>query len=128
MIDILKIAAVAIIAALCAVVVKKNVQELGLVLALMAGVLILSYALSALQSVRDLLETLADTAGLAPAVLAPVVKTVGIAIVTHVSAEVCRDAKEGGIASFLETAGAAAALFVALPLVRAVLDMVTGLL
>lgn len=128
MTDIIKIAAIAIISAVCAVVVKKNVQELGMVLALTAGVLILSYALSAIQSVRDLLEMLADTAGLAPAVLAPVVKTVGIAVVTHVSAEVCRDAKEGGIASFLETAGAAAALFVALPLVRAVLDMVTGLL
>lgn len=128
MTDILKIAAVAVISAVCAVVVKKNVQELGMVLALTAGVLILTCALGAIQSVRDLLETLADTAGLAPAVLAPVVKTVGIAIVTHVSAEVCRDAKEGGIASFLETAGAATALFAALPLVRAVLDMVTGLL
>lgn len=128
MTDILKIAAIAIIAAICAVVVKKNVQELGLVLALMAGVLILSYALGALQSVRDVLDMLADTAGLSPAILSPVVKTVGIAIVTHVSAEVCRDAKESGIASFLETAGAACALFVALPLVRAVLDMVIGLL
>ena len=97
-------------------------------LALTAGVLLLSYALGAIESARDLLDMLADTAGLEPAVLAPVIKTVGIAIVTHVSAEVCRDAKEGGIASFLETAGAACALFVALPLVRAVLDMVMGLL
>lgn len=128
MTDILKLAAVAIIAAICAVVVKKNVQELGLVLALAAGVLLLSYSLEAIQSVRDLLDMLADTAGLEPAVLAPVIKTVGIAIVTHVSAEVCRDAKEGGLASFLETSGAACALFVALPLVRAVLDMVMGLL
>ncbi|HWS43260.1 MAG TPA: SpoIIIAC/SpoIIIAD family protein [Pseudoflavonifractor sp.] len=128
MTDILKLAAIAIISAICAVVVKKNVQELGLVLALTAGVLLLSYALGAIESARDLLDMLADTAGLEPAVLAPVIKTVGIAIVTHVSAEVCRDAKEGGIASFLETAGAACALFVALPLVRAVLDMVMGLL
>lgn len=128
MTDILKLAAIAIVAAICAVVVKKNVQELGLVLALAAGVLILSQALGAIESIRDLLETLADTAGLSPAILAPVVKTVGIAIVTHVSAEVCRDAKEGGIAAFLETAGAACALLVTLPLMRSVLDMVVGLL
>ena len=55
-------------------------------------------------------------------------KTVGIAILTHISAEVCRDAKESGIAAFVETAGAAVALCVALPLLRAVLDTVTGLL
>ena len=126
--DILKVAAVAIVAAICAVVVKKNVQELGMVLALAAGVMILTFALGAIGSVRDMLDSLADTAGLEPAVLAPVVKTVGIAIVTRISAEICRDAKEGGIASFVETAGAATALFVALPLVRAVLDTVTGLL
>ena len=77
---------------------------------------------------RALMDELGEAAGLSPAVLAPVLKTVGIAILTHISAEVCRDAKESGIAAFVETAGAAVALCVALPLLRAVLDTVTGLL
>ncbi|WP_412315709.1 SpoIIIAC/SpoIIIAD family protein [Intestinimonas butyriciproducens] len=123
-----KIAAIAVAAALCAVVVKKNVAELGMVLALCAGAIILSCSLGALEGVKELMDTLADTAGLSPAVLAPVVKTVGIAVLTRVSAELCRDAKEGGIAAFVETAGAAAALFVSLPLLKTVLSMVTGLL
>ncbi|WP_343121120.1 SpoIIIAC/SpoIIIAD family protein [Intestinimonas butyriciproducens] len=123
-----KIAAIAVAAALCSVVVKKNVAELGMVLALCAGAIILSCSLGALEGVKELMDTLADTAGLSPAVLAPVVKTVGIAVLTRVSAELCRDAKEGGIAAFVETAGAAAALFVSLPLLKTVLSMVTGLL
>ena len=126
--DMVKIAAIAVAAALCAVVVKKNVAELGMVLALCAGAIILSCSLGALEGVKELMDTLADTAGLSPAVLAPVVKTVGIAVLTRVSAELCRDAKEGGIAAFVETAGAAAALLVSLPLVKTVLSMVTGLL
>lgn len=124
----LKIAAVAIISAICAVVVKEQVQELGLVLALTAGALILSFALSAMEGVRQLMDTLASLAGLSSSVLLPVVKTVGIAIVTRVAAEVCRDAKEGGIAAFVETAGAACALFVALPLLEAVLELMTELM
>ena len=124
----LKIAAVAVAAALCAVVVRKSASELAAVLALAAGCIILSFSLGALESVRALMDTLADTAGLSPAVLAPVVKTVGIAILTRVAAELCRDAQESGIAAFVETAGAAAALFVALPLMETVLSMVTGLL
>ena len=126
--DMVKIAAIAVAAALCAVVVKKNVAELGMVLALCAGAIILSCSLGALEGVKELMDTLADTAGLSPAVLAPVVKTVGIAVLTRVSAALCRDAKEGGIAAFVETAGAAAALFVSLPLLKTVLSMVTGLL
>lgn len=115
-------------AALSAVVVKKQVQELGLVLALAAGVLLLSLSLEALEGVRAFLDLLAETAGLSPAILSPVLKTMGIAIVTKLSAELCRDAKEGGIAAFVETAGAAMALFVSLPLLRTVLSMITELL
>ena len=126
--DIIKIAAIAVAAALCAVVVRKSAAELALVLALAAGAILLTCSLGALEGVRALMDTLADTAGLSPAVLAPVVKTVGIAILTRVAAELCRDAQEGGIAAFVETAGAAAALFVALPLMKTVLSMITGLL
>ena len=128
MTDILKIAAVAVSAALCAAVVKKQGRELALVLALAAGAVILTAALGALESVRALLDELAQLAGLEPAVLAPVVKTVGVAIITRVTVEVCKDAGEGGIASFVEIAGAAVALYLALPLVRAVLTTITGLL
>lgn len=126
--SVVKIAAVAIIAALCAVVIKKQVPEIGLVLGLLAGALILSFSMPALKSIKELMETLADAAGLSPAVLTPVVKTVGIAILTKLTAEVCRDAKEGGIAAFVETAGAAGALFVCLPLMDAVLSMIGELL
>lgn len=101
---------------------------MGLVLGLLAGALILSFSMPALKSIKELMETLADAAGLSPAVLTPVVKTVGIAILTKLTAEVCRDAKEGGIAAFVETAGAAGALFVCLPLMDAVLSMIGELL
>ena len=126
--SVVKIAAVAVIAALCAVSVKKQVPELGLTLGLVAGALILSFSFPALKRVIQLMEDLADAAGLSPAVLTPVIKTVGIAIITKLTAEVCRDAKEGGIAAFIETAGAAGALLVCLPLMEAVLSTVTQLL
>ena len=126
--DMLRVAALAVAAALCAVVVRKNVREIGIVVALAAGAVILTVSLDAIGSVRALMDRLGELAGLSPAVLAPVLKTVGIAIVTKVAAEVCRDAGEGGIASFVEIAGAALALLTALPLLEAVLNTITGLL
>lgn len=126
--DILKLAALALLAALCALTVKKQVPELAVVLALTAGVVILTQAMDALTGVRTLMDTLSDAAGLAPAVLSPVIKTVGIAIITKLSSALCKDAGEGGVAAFLETAGAALALFVALPLVETVFDTLSALL
>ena len=126
--DMLRLAAIAVTAALCAAVIRKGAAELGLVLAIAAGAILLSASLDALSAVRDLMDLLSDTAGLSPAVVAPVVKTTGIAILTRLAAELCRDAKESGIAAFVETAGAACALCAALPLLETVLTMVTELL
>jgi stage III sporulation protein AD len=124
----IKLGALAVTAALCALVVKKNVQELGLVLALLAGAMILTQVMGELESVRALLNSLAEAGGISDAVLSPVVKTVGISIITRLTSEMCRDAKEGGIAAFVEIAGAVTALFVAVPLIKTVLSMIMGLL
>lgn len=126
--SIVQIAAVAVTAALCAAAVKRHTPELGLTLSLAAGALILAFSFTALEKVNELAQTLADSAGLSPAVLKPVVKTVGIAILTKLTAEICRDAKEGGVAAFVETAGAASALLACLPLLETVLSMMGELL
>lgn len=126
--DILKLAALAVIAALCALTIRGKVPELAAVLALAAGCLLLGQAMEAVAGVRGLADSLARTAGLSARVWKPVWKTVGIGVVTRLAAAVCKDAGEGGVAAFLETAGAAVALFTALPLVEAVFTTLGGLL
>lgn len=126
--DMLQLGALAITAALCAVMVKQKSQDIGMVLALVASVLLLLATMPAFEQIRALIDELGETAGISEAIVAPVVKTVGLAIVTKLAAEVCRDAKEGGIASFVELAGAAAAILVAIPLLKMVLQLIGGLL
>ena len=60
--------------------------------------------------------------------LEPVVKTVALSILTKLTVEICRSAGEGGVAAFVETAGTALALLAALPLVRAVAQLMGELL
>ena len=98
--SVMQIAAIAVAAALCSVVVKNQSPGIGMVLGLSAGVLILLLSFPATRNIKDLMLTLSEMTNLAPAVLAPVTKTVGISIITKISSELCRDAKENGIASF----------------------------
>ena len=126
--DVVKVAAAAIIAAICAMIVRKQAPEIGLLLAACAGVLILLYVSGALKAAVSLMDRLAETGGLSPAVLAPVMKVTGIAVITRLAADLCRDAKEGALAAAVETAGSALALLTVLPLMTAVLDLLTGLL
>ncbi len=117
-----KLVAAAVAGALCAVTVRKQSPEISLVLGLTAGVLVLSWAAGLLEDGLAFLTELAALAGISTELLAPLVKTMGIALVTHLGSALCKDAGEGGIAAALEFAGGAAAICAALPLMRAVLE------
>lgn len=109
-------------------VLKKNTPELALLLVLAAGVWMLAEVAGSLRAAVALMEELAWQAGLSEALLEPVVKTVALSILTKLTVEICRSAGEGGVAAFVETAGTALALLAALPLVRAVAQLMGELL
>lgn len=125
---VVKIAAAAVSAALCAVVVRRQSPEIALALGIGACALIVLSCSGALESAAELADKLAQTGGLSAQVVEPVLKTAGIAIVTRLAADFCKDAKEGGLASAVELGGTALALAAALPLMTAVLDVLTQLL
>ena len=123
-----KVAAGAITAAVLGVVLRKNTPELALLLALAAGLWMVALVADGLGAVVALMEELTSLAGLSEELLEPVVKTVALSILTRLTAEVGKSAGEGGVAAFVETAGTVLALVVALPLVRAVVLMMTEML
>ena len=123
-----KVAAGAITAAVLGVVLRKNTPELALLLALAAGLWMVALVADGLGAVVALMEELTSLAGLSEELLEPVVMTVALSILTRLTAEVCKSAGEGGVAAFVETAGTVLALVVALPLVRAVVLMMTEML
>jgi len=123
--DMIALGAAGVVAALCAVVVRQKTPEIAVVLVAAACVLLLWNTLPLLETIRDVMEELADLADISPTVLRPMLQTVGLALVTKLAASLCR---EGGVASFVEVAGAAAAVLVSLPLLKMVLQLVMGLL
>ena len=125
---VVKIAAAAVAAALCAVVVRRQSPEIALALGVGACALIVLSCSGALESVVELTDKLAQAGGLSAQVVEPVMKTAGIAIVTRLASDFCKDAKEGGLASAVELGGTALALAAVLPLMTAVLDVLTQLL
>ena len=123
-----EVAALAVTAALCAVLIRKAAPEFALLLAVAAGGLILLSCAGALARVLDFLDELALAGGLSQTIVAPVVKTAGIAVVTRLTAAICRDAQESGLAGAVETAGTVLALLCAIPLLSAVLSVLEGLM
>lgn len=123
-----KIAAVSLTAAVMGALLRRYVPELAALMVLCAGMWIVAVLVGAMGEVADLIGELAALAGLADELIAPVLKTVLLSILTKLTVELCRSAGEGGIAAFVELAGTVLSLAVSLPLVRAVSVLMMELL
>jgi len=124
----IQVVAVAVSAAVLSAVLRRYIPELSLLLVLCAGIWILRSVMANLNAVLGLMEELVALSGMSEVLLEPVLKTVAISILTRVTAELCRGAGESGIAAFVENAGTVFALAAALPLVRAVTQMMMEML
>lgn len=125
---IVRIAVVGVTAAVLGTVLRKNTPELALLLSLAAGVWIMAAAAEGLGAALALMKELAALAGLSEVLLEPVVKVLALSVVTRLTVEICRSVGESGVAAFVETAGTVLALAAALPLIRAVVSLMSELL
>ena len=123
-----KIIAICLIGAVLTLLLEKSHPELAILLALSVCAGLLPFGLSRLGTVLSVLKQLAQAGGLSSDLLQPLVKTVGIALLTRTGAELCRDAKQGAMASVVEMAGAFCAIIVSLPLLGAVWELLRGML
>lgn len=95
------------------------------------GLCVVGALLALAGVVKELLAFLGElgsASGVSADLFVPLYKTIGIALVVQVGGNLCRDAGESALASVVETAGTLCALLAALPLLRAVLDMLLELM
>lgn len=91
-------------------------------------VVVLAALSTALRDMRDFLRQMADWGGISSDLFSPLIKTLGIAIISRVGSDLCRDAGQNAMAGLVEMAGAFGAILVALPLFSAVWGMLQEML
>ena len=125
---VLRLAALCLLGALLAVLLRRGGGELALLLVLAVCGVAVALLLEPLGQLRDFWEEASAWGQLPEQLFQPLLKTVCIALICRTGSDLCRDAGEGALASVLETAGAVAAIVVSLPLFRAVWDLLESLL
>ena len=121
---VIKSAVAAVIAAILSLAIRKNTPELSLVLGLTAAMLAILFAVQAISPVLDILTELKEKTMLAPEIYIPVLKCLGIGIISQIGAGICRDAGQSAAATGGELCGTAAAMLCTIPLVRSILEIV----
>ena len=122
---LLQVAGLGLIAVLLGLVLKKGNGVLALLLTLAACA---AMTVSLAEPVVSFLSELRQLAGLEPALLQPLLRTVGIGLLTQLTASVCADAGESTVARLIELCGSVLGIYTALPLLEAVLSLLRTML
>ena len=123
---VVKIAGLCLAAAVVAVLLRKDSPELGLLLAVAAATLGGALLLDAALDLAALGDELVGLTGLSPTLFTPLLKVTAIALIVRIGSALCTDAGQSALGRVMDAAGAVCALGSALPLVRAVVDLIRG--
>lgn len=124
----LQAAALAMVGAVLAIVVQKQVKELSILMVIACCAIILALAARFLEPIVDFATELRILGQLDGDMVAILLKTAGVGLIAELAIAVCEDAGEGTLGKMVRLCGSAAALYLALPLMTAVLTMIQGLL
>jgi stage III sporulation protein AD len=121
----LKLMGLCVACLLPVLLLKKSAPEQALLLTIAIVAVAVARCLSLAAPVVEELETLLAQAGIEGEYAAILLRSVAAALVTRLCAQLCRDGGSQALAGAVETAGAVAALLIALPLLRSVLSLLT---
>lgn len=119
---------VAVVATVLYGLVKRYSPEYAVLVETGAIVLLLWMAYPRLCDVIDFFWAYAGSSGISSDYLKIVIKSLGIAVLTQFSADLCRDAGESALGAKVEFAGKLMIAVLAIPLAKALLELALGLI
>lgn len=123
----IQVAAFGLVGVVLITLLRSRSGELALLLSLAVCVLLGLMLVRVAEPVISLLRSLQRIAQIEDALMRPVLKTLGIGMITQIAANVCVDGGESAVARMIELCGTFLALYAAIPLLEAVLDLVRNL-
>lgn len=122
-----KIAILGIVVVLLALPFRIIKEEYSLYLSIAGCILIFYFILGKMQQVIRLMEKIGASLPIESGYLVILIKIIGITYLTEFSADLCKDAGYSALASQIAIAGKLSVLGISMPVITALLEMVSGL-
>lgn len=126
--EYLRWAAVALVGVILALVVGRQSKDMSLLLTLAVCVMLCLAAVTFLEPVMELLRELRRLGSLDSEAISIALKCTGIGLLSELIGLICGDAGESAMGKALEILSAAAILWLSLPLIRELLELIEGVL
>ncbi len=126
--EILKIAAIGILGTILSIIMKSYKPEFSIHLVLATVLLIFLMILSKIEIVLSFLQSISSQISISRIYFPVILKIIGVSYVADFTAQICKDAGEGAIASKVEFAGKIIIMYLALPVFLSIIDLINKLL
>ena len=124
----LKVTAAAMLAMILGLTLSKQEKDLSILVTLAVCCMGAVAAVSYLEPVVDFLKEMEQLGDLQGDMLGILLKTAGIGLIAEIAGLVCSDAGNGSLGKTLQMLGAAAILYLSLPIFTALLNLVQQIL
>ena len=124
---VVKAAVICIVVALTAVLLQRDTPEMSLLLVLSAIAVVMTFALSFYQDLRQMALLLLEETGLDGTLFLPILKIIAISLIAKLGGDVCKDSGQGALASLVDMAGTVCALLAAQPLLHRAMEILVDL-
>lgn len=124
---LIKACAAVLITVVTSLLIKRTNPEISMLLSICTVMLILLSSIELLDGLKDLRQTVKKIASGSEIYISPVMKCLGISIITKIGSDLCKDASHSAASFALEMTGSICALLLVMPLLMSVLKIVGGL-
>ncbi len=128
MLEILTVIGIAIVGLVLIHTIKPLRPDVAMILSLAISIYILFLVLGRVSAVIETIAGIAGRAGVSNLYLNTVIKVIGVSYITGFTADLCRDSGEGALATKVELAGKAIIIAMAVPIMMAILDTISGII
>lgn len=122
-----RVIGIALVALVFGIFFKQYNKTVALLLVLVSSLLVFWQSFSAVAEITDALKSITSGISEASSYIKIMFKVLGIALIAQLAADMCRDCGESALAGQTETAAKIVIIVVVLPLIQAVLKIVSGL-
>ena len=126
--EVTKIAVIGLTPACLCMILRSQLGPISLILSLTACVGVFLISIRFFSTILDLLDRLQELSGLADGITTPVLKVTGIGILSQITASICEDSGETALGKAVELGCSIMAIYVSVPLIYSVLDLLERLL
>lgn len=123
----IRIAGISLAALILGMFLRRHNKTVSLLLIMFACAAVFFESISSLSEIADSLNELASGMGEISSYLKIMFKVLGIALITQIISDICRDSGESALAGQTEVAAKILIVTLILPLLQAVVEVITGL-